>query len=186
MEKIIVDTEKSKVIYDEEKSSYIKYFYPEKNKKIKFLLKLRKYPGENCKYISEIFLKNNIKVAEIIKYTKYSLETKEVKGDNLTDELIKADDFRKKILIEKYVELVTKIINLGIYFGDFHFGNFILCNEELYVIDLEDYRKDVLSKYRKKSLLKRLKRYLFKLTEVYKEEIYDGELIFNEILKKLK
>ncbi|WP_177162393.1 hypothetical protein [uncultured Fusobacterium sp.] len=63
-------------------------------------------------------------------------------------------------MIDKYVDIVTKIINLGVYFGDFNFGNFIVHNKELYVIDLEDYRKDFFSKFRKKEMMRRLKRTL--------------------------
>ncbi|MHD0314250.1 MULTISPECIES: BUD32 family EKC/KEOPS complex subunit [Fusobacterium] len=48
-----------------------------------------------------------------------------------------------KVLIDKYIEIIAKIIELGIYFGDFNYYNFIVNDGELFVIDLEDYRKDI-------------------------------------------
>ena len=185
MEKVIVNHKRTKVVFDTEKRIYTKYFYPKYDKRLKFFLGFRKYPGRNYKYISDILEKDGIKVAEIIDFDKYMVKTKEIPGTSLL-ECISTNTKEKEILIEKYIKLVSKIINLGIYFGDFHFGNFIVYNDEIYVIDLEDYKKDILSKYRKKSLLKRLKRYLFRLTEIYNEDIYDGEKIYHTILKKLK
>ena len=185
MEKVIVENSKSKVIYNDVEKTYTKYFYSEFGKKIRFFLRLRRYPGKNYKYISDIFEKEGIKVAEIIDFDKYMIKTKEIPGTSLLEYIELNIDGKKEIFIEKYIELVSKIINLGIYFGDFHFGNFIVYNDEIYVIDLEDYKKDILSKYRRKSLLKRLKRYLFRLTEIYNENIYDGEKVFDEILKKI-
>ena len=84
--------------------------------------------------------------------------------------------------------MITKIINLGVYFGDFNFGNFIVHNKELYAIDLEDYRKDFFSKFRRKSLLKRLKRELRKNEKILKnvDEDLNGEKIYLKIEEKLK
>ncbi|WP_334679334.1 hypothetical protein [Fusobacterium varium] len=48
-----------------------------------------------------------------------------------------------KVLIDKYIEIIAKIIELGIYFRDFNYYNFIVNDGELFVIDLEDYRKDI-------------------------------------------
>ena len=186
MEKIIVENSKSKVIYDDLEKTYTKYFYSGYSKKIKFFLGIRRYPGKNYKYISDIFEKEGIKVAKIIEFNKYMVKTEEICGISLLDCLVSSSEDNKEKLIKKYIYLVSKIINLGIYFGDFHFGNFILYNDELYVIDLEDYKKDIFSKYRRKSLLKRLKRYLFRLNEIYNREIYDGKKIYNEIENKLK
>ena len=186
MEKIIVENSRSKVIYNDLEKTYTKYFYSEFGKKIRFFLRLRKYPGKNYKYISDVFEKEGIKVAEIINFDKYMVKTREIPGISLLEYMKLNIDGKKEIFIEKYIELVSKIINLGIYFGDFHFGNFIVYNEEIYVIDLEDYKKDILSKYRKKSLLKRLKRYLFRLADIYNQDICDGEKIYYKILQKLK
>ena len=188
MEKVIVENSRSKVVYNDLEKTYTKYFYSEFGKKIRFFLRLRRYPGKNYKYISDIFEKEGIKVAEIIDFDKYSVSTKEINGKDLSEELINSERERGKELINKYVEIVSKIINLGIYFGDFNFDNFIVYQNELYAIDLEDYRKDFFSAYRKKSLIKRLKRQLVERTEITGKmsEFFNGNEVFNEIKKRLK
>lgn len=188
MKKVIVENSRSKVVYNDLEKTYTKYFYSEFGKKIRFFLRLRRYPGKNYKYISDIFEKEGIKVAEIIDFDKYMIKTKEIPGTSLLEYIKLNIDGKKEIFIEKYIELVSKIINLGIYFGDFNFDNFIVYQNELYAIDLEDYRKDFFSTYRKKSLIKRLKRQLVERTEIIGKmsDFYDGNNVFNEIEKRLK
>lgn len=188
MEKVIVNHKRTKVIFNTEGRVYTKYFYPKFDKKIKCFLGLRKYPGRNYKYISDILEEDGIKVAEVINFNKYSVSTKEIIGKNLSEELKNSEKERGKELINKYIEIVSKIINLGIYFGDFNFDNFIVSQEELCAIDLEDYRKDLFSAFRKKSLIKRLRRQLVERTEITGKmsEFYNGNSVFNEIEKRLK
>lgn len=188
MEKVIVNHKRTRVVYDTEKKIYTKYFYPKFDKKLKCFLGFRKYPGRNYKYISDILEKDGIKVAEIIDFSKYSVSTKEINGKDLSEELINSEKARGEKLINKYIEIVSKIINLGIYFGDFNFDNFIVYQDELYAIDLEDYRKDFFSVYRNKSLIKRLRRQLLERTEIIGKmsEFFNGNDIFNEIEKRLK
>ena len=187
MEKVIVNHKRTKVVFDTENRIYTKYFYPKFDKRLKCFLGLRKYPGRNYKYISDILEKEGIKVAEVIDFDKFMIKTKEIMGKNLSEEFINSEKERGKELINKYVEIVSKIINLGIYFGDFNFDNFIVYQNELYAIDLEDYRKDFFSTYRKKSLIKRLKRQLVERTEIAEKisDFYDGNNVFNEIEKRL-
>lgn len=177
MEKVIVDTKRSKVVYDEEKKIYIKYFFPKCTKKIKYFLGIRKYPGKNCEYINKVFEINKIRTAKILEVEKYKIVTQEVKGNRLSTEILTE---KRENLIQKYIELVSKIIKLNIYFGDFNFDNFIVNNQELYVIDLEDYRKDLFSGFRRKSVIKRLYRYLVK-----NKSIENGEAVFNEIMRQI-
>lgn len=181
--------EKDEIYYDKINKTYTKIIKPRLNKKIKYFFKFRKYPGENVKYISELFKKNRIKTLEIIEFNKYKTVTKEINGDTLMNEIIKLNDNEERdILINKYIEIVVKIINLEVYFGDFNFRNFIVQNKELYVIDLEDYRKDFFSKFRKKEMMRRLKRTLYnteKNLENRKVKL-NGEEIYLKIEEKLK
>lgn len=96
MEKVIVNHKRTKVVFDTEKRIYTKYFYPKYDKRLKFFLGFRKYPGRNYKYISDILEKDGIKVAEIIDFDKYSVSTKEVLGKSLFEELITSDKVKRK------------------------------------------------------------------------------------------
>lgn len=62
MQKIIIDGVLRKVVYDTEAKTYTKTIKLKWKKKIKCILGLRKYPGENIKYIAEIFQKMELKL----------------------------------------------------------------------------------------------------------------------------
>lgn len=187
MRKILVNHKRTEVIYDTDKKAYIKIIKLKFSKKLKCFFKIRKYPGYNYKYISDILNENGIKTAEILSFNRYTIITREIVGEKLLFSLMNADKNLFDELINKYVETVSKIINLGIYFGDFNFNNFIVHNKELFLIDLEDYRKDLFSSFRKKSLIKRLKRQLLERTEILgnMNKFYNGKDIYNKIEKKI-
>ena len=189
MQKIIIDGVLRKVVYDTEAKTYTKTIKLKWKKKIKCILGLRKYPGENIKYIAEIFQKNGIKTFNVLEYSKHSVVTSEIEGRSLMDEILETKSKEEaQILIDKFVSIVTKIINLNVYYGDFNFNNFIVSNGEMYAIDLEDYRKDFLTKFRKKSTMKRLKRQLLEKEEVLTKmnEYFNGEKMYQQIEKELE
>jgi RIO-like serine/threonine protein kinase len=189
MQKIIIDGVLRKVVYDTEAKTYTKTIKLKWKKKIKCILGLRKYPGENIKYIAEIFQKNGIKTFNVLEYSKHSVVTSEIEGRSLMDEILETKNKEEaQVLIDKFVSIVTKIINLNVYYGDFNFNNFIVSNGEVYAIDLEDYRKDFLTKFRKKSTMKRLKRQLLEKEEVLTKmnEYFNGEKIYEQIEKELE
>lgn len=189
MQKIIIDGVLRKVVYDTEAKTYTKTIKLKWKKKIKCILGLRKYPGENIKYIAEIFQKNGIKTFNVLEYSKHSVVTSEIEGRSLMDEILETKSKEEaQVLIDKFVSIVTKIINLNVYYGDFNFNNFIVSNGEVYAIDLEDYRKDFLTKFRKKSTMKRLKRQLLEKEEVLIKmyEYFNGEKIYQQIEKELE
>lgn len=189
MQKIIIDGVLRKVVYDTEAKTYTKTIKLKWKKKIKCILGLRKYPGENIKYIAEIFQKNGIKTFNVLEYSKHSVITSEIEGRSLMDEILETKNKEEaQVLIDKFVSIVTKIINLNVYYGDFNFNNFIVSNGEVYAIDLEDYRKDFLTKFRKKSTMKRLKRQLLEKEEVLTKmnEYFNGEKMYQQIEKELE
>lgn len=180
--------ESDKIIYDPEKKTYTKIISPGLNKKLKYFFRIRRYPGENVKYMVDLFNKNGIKTFEILEYSKYHTVTKEIEGRLLIDEILAVKDKERiKKLIDQYVEIVTKIIKLGVYFGDFNYYNFIVKNGELYVIDLEDYRKDFFTRFRKKDMMRRLEQKLIYMQNLLNNlnEYVNGERIYKEIEKKL-
>lgn len=181
--------EKDEIYYNKENKTYTKIIKPRLNKRIKYFFRLRKYPGENVKYIAKLLEKNGIDTLKVIQAEKYLTITKEIIGNTLIKEIrMTKNDEKKSYLVKKYIETVVKIINLGIYYGDFNFGNFIVSNDKLYVIDLEDYRKDFFSKFRKKDMMKRLKKTLdFIQNDLKKEKInIDAAKIYLEIKIKTK
>ena len=137
--KIINNHKRSKVYYNDTKDEYVKLFFPKFSKKLKYFFGLRKYPGHNFKFISDELNKLGIHTAKIIKYGKYSVITKNIDGKNL-DEYTKGNI--KHPILKDFIKIVSTILKNNIYFGDFNFKNFIVKNNKIYAIDLEDYRKE--------------------------------------------
>lgn len=78
----MIKNEKDEVIYNPQDKTYTKIMRPKLNKKIKYFFRIRKYPGENIKYISEILKKNGIKTFDIVEYSNYKVITKEIPGNS--------------------------------------------------------------------------------------------------------
>ncbi|WP_373078769.1 hypothetical protein [Fusobacterium varium] len=181
--------EKDIVIYDAKEKTYTKIIKPKLKKQLKYFFRLRRYPGENINYIANLFRQNKIKTFDILEYSKNSVVTSEIEGRILMDEILVTKDRDKvQILIDKFVDIVTRIISLGVYYGDFNFGNFIVSNGELYVIDLEDYRKDFFTRFRKKSIMKRLKRQLLEKEKILEKmnEYFNGKEIYKKIKERVE
>ena len=152
--KIIKNDKRSKVMYDSLQKQYIKEFTPKTTKKIKYFLKLDRYPGYNFRYISNLLESLNIKTPEIINFSKYEVITKKIEGKSLEEILKESSKEETKLYIEKYVDLIRKLIENKIYFADYSCDNFYIHNGEIYALDLEDYRKDFLFNIRKKKMFK--------------------------------
>lgn len=148
----IVSGKRSSVFFNPKNNTYLKTFSPKFSSKIKFFLKFRKYPGENFFYISTRLNKLNIKTVEILNFTKYSVTTNRLEGDILFDYLNKFPE--NKEIIYRYIELVSKVLNNNLYCGDFNLFNFIVKENELYALDLEDYKPYIFSN--KKEAIRRL------------------------------
>lgn len=146
---------RSKVFFDKTEKVYIKYFYPKLKFKFKYFFKFRKYPGFNFKYISDTLNSLNFKTPEILEYSKYFIKTKKVEGVTL-DEYIQnnPDD---EIMPQNFINFIVTIYFKNIYSGDLHLRIFLVSNNKLYILDLEDYRYIKFFNYRKKEFLRRLK-----------------------------
>ncbi|WP_027128205.1 hypothetical protein [Fusobacterium perfoetens] len=184
MEKLISFDKYSKVIYDSEKNVYIKIFKPKIKKRILYFFRIRRYPGYNFKYMTSLFNKLGIKTAEIIDYGKYYVITKSIEGKTLAEILdIEIDEKKIKKYIFQYEEILEKIIKGKIYYADFHFGNFIVFNEELYVLDLEDYKKEKIFIFNKEKMLKKLRE---KLNIIINNKLIKKGLNANFIYEQIK
>lgn len=169
--KTIVTHPRSSVFYDQSRDIFIKKFTPKLSNKIKYFFKLRKYPGQNFYYISCFLRSLNIKTPIVVKYSNYYVETKNIKGISL-EKFIKNYPTNKKI-IDDFTSLVVTLISNNIYCGDLSLDNFMVKNNEIYVLDLEDFRHVKFFKHTKEEFLKRLK------GKIPKD-------IFENILKKIQ
>lgn len=149
--KIISKSKRSCVYYNSNNDSFFKTFSPSFRSRLKFLFHLRKYPGENFYFISKILNKLNIKTPVILNYSKYSITMSNIKGISL-------DIYSQENpeILKKYIDIIVKILSNNIYSGDLSLDNFIVYKNEIYVIDMEDYRYSKFVGRGKKEALRRL------------------------------
>lgn len=157
---------RSSVYYDEKTDTFIKKFNPNFKSRLKFFFRLRRYPGENFNYISNLLNTFNINTPSIVSYDKYEIKTKNIHGVSLEDYCKFHPDIE-----DKYVNLILILLNNNIYSGDLSLDNFIVKDEDIYVIDMEDYKHNKFFNKSKKEFLKRL-------------EYKISPNLYNKILKK--
>lgn len=164
MEKIIVNKKTRTVIYDTEKKIYKKYIRPKFKEKLKIFFGLKRSHGKNAVFLSEFLRKNGVKAYEVISYTKYSYITKEIEGKTLLESILEVRKDKKLVgeYIEKYIDIVKKIVNLNVYYGDFYFNNLMIDkNKEIYVIDIDEMEFTLYSKiFKNKKVIPRVKQTL--------------------------
>ncbi|MGL5190340.1 MAG: RIO1 family regulatory kinase/ATPase [Cetobacterium sp.] len=152
--KIIVVHPRSSVFYNSKSDTFIKTFSPKLLNRFKFFINLRLYPGNNFHYICNLLNSLNIKTPKVINYSKYHIETANLRGESLEDFLDKNPNNIE--IIKKYIEIILILLKNNIYCGDLSLDNFILKNNEIYALDLEDYKHIKFSKYNRKEFLRRL------------------------------
>ena len=157
-------------------------------------LRLKEYPGINFKKIYDLLSEvPKVRCPKITFYDKYCVITKEIQGKTLGERLQEEKDRNKiKKYMNEYVEIVSNIIKeimkRNIYYNDFHFGNFIVDeNDKIYVIDLEEYTKDAFFFIHKKGMLKGVKRTVLLICQGLKleEKGIIGEDIWKEIESRI-
>ncbi|MGL6098881.1 MAG: lipopolysaccharide core heptose(II) kinase RfaY [Fusobacteriaceae bacterium] len=152
---IISEQKRSKVIFNKKDSTFIKFFYPKLAFRLKYLFHLRSYPGYNFKNISNLLNSLGFNTPEIIQYSKYMIKTKPIEGVSLEQHFSAFPN--DKTMEQKIVNFITTIFKNKIYSGDLHFGNFLVSKNELYILDLEDYRHVKFFKRSDDEFLRRLK-----------------------------
>ena len=164
MEKVIFNKKTRTVIYDTEKKVYKKYIRPKFSERLKIFFGLKRSHGKNAVFLSEFLRKNGVKTYEVISYTKYNYITKEIEGKTLLESILEAKKDKNLVeeYIEKYIDIVKKIVNLNVYYGDFYFNNLMIDkNKEIYIIDIDEMEFTLYSKFLKnKKVIPRLRKTL--------------------------
>lgn len=151
--KEIVLGKRSSVFYNENEDIYLKIFNPKFKARLKYFFRLRKYPGLNFKYIATYLNSLGINTPNIVDASKYSVVTKNLNGTSLEKFLNK----NNKDLEEKFISLIITLFENKIYSGDLAPDNFMVVNNEIYALDLEDYRYEKFYHFNLSKALKRLK-----------------------------
>jgi hypothetical protein len=166
--RIVKQTRHGGIAYDPARNTYTKFFTPSAVGRIKHLLKLRKYPGLNFVAIATKLRSLGIGVPEIVSANKFSVTTKALSGRSLFRELLSTNETDVDRYLEGYSSALARTLHAGIFFGDAHFRNYMVCAGTIYALDLDNYRDNLLSPWlarrmRTKLLLDRLPIYTHKL-----------------------
>lgn len=190
MEKIVAESDDRITIYDTEKKTYKKSVKANYKKRFRMFLGLKRCHGENAYYLSNLLKKNGINTYEVISYDKFSYVTKEIEGTSLFSRIIreKNNEEKTKYYLKEYMKIIRKILDLNLYYTDFHLGNFIIDKDDkIYIIDIDEMQDSwyygVLKKFR---VIKKLKRTLkndeFELKKYNID--FDADEMFYKYIKK--
>ena len=161
MRKIIAESDDRITFYDSEKKVYEKYVKANHKKRFRMFLGLKRCHGENAYYLSNLLKKNGINTYEVISYDKFSYVTKEIEGVSLFNKIVEEKEKAEYYLAE-YMKIIRRILDLNLYYTDFHLGNFLIDKDnKIYIIDIDEMQDSwyygVLKKFR---VIKKLKRTL--------------------------
>ncbi|MFA9396448.1 MAG: hypothetical protein ACERJ1_17330 [Halodesulfovibrio sp.] len=148
---------KRSLYYDEEKKQYIKIFTPKMELKLKYWTGLRQYPGLNFAHIAKRLQAIGLRTPLVTAAEKYRVTTQAIEAPTLEKYLKDTNDPTIK---PRLIELIASILNSGIVFFDFHYGNFLYKDEEIYVIDLEGYSDSIFVSRGRSGVLYRIEKHL--------------------------
>lgn len=142
---LIKRTRRVMVEYDPLEKTYIKHFYPSLPDRVKYLVGLREYPGLNFRRIATRLHLLGVAVPQVVEASRFSVSTKALEGRSLMEALLTDQEDDLLRLMTLYADILAATFQAGIFFGDAHFRNYMVCAGRLYALDLDNYRCDFLS-----------------------------------------
>jgi hypothetical protein len=131
------------VTYDPEELTFTKTFKPTRFQRLKYWIHLQQYPGLNYRDIAKILDRMHVLRPTIVSCSFYNVSTKKVSGVSLYQAIRCGDKSVVESLLAEYSSVVARIISAGLYFTDFHFRNFIAHKNQIYALDLDNYRYSI-------------------------------------------
>jgi tRNA A-37 threonylcarbamoyl transferase component Bud32 len=153
MDKVFKTSRGACVYYNARLGLYKKVFTPSWWRRVRFFLRMRRYPGYHYAHIAESLKLAGLSTPKVVEVSHFSVTTKAVDGILLFEALLNPDRHQIEILLNQYVNTVSTIFSEHLYFPDFHFKNFIVFKGELYALDLDSYYIGHFSHWRIKRLV---------------------------------
>lgn len=125
------------VYYDELHDLYVKQYtaYPWYSKKgIRMLLGIMRTPGQHALHMHKVLKSNGIACADIVDASDYQVVTKAIDAIGLN---AYRDAHGRELLRAELLDLLARLLKIGIVHRDCHENNFLYDGEKLYIIDLE-------------------------------------------------
>ncbi|EKP0306652.1 hypothetical protein JGK42_000424 [Aeromonas veronii] len=134
--KLIQTGKYSRVYFDEQAQTFIKEFSPKPFDRLRYLLRLRPYPGHNFALIAARLAELGVTTPEITLAEPYCLITRDVGADAPLSERIQDSP----LLQQQYLELLALCWRNRLFCRGLHTRNFLVKGERLVVIDLDAYK----------------------------------------------
>lgn len=125
----------SRVDYDTERDIFIKTFSPKRFDRMRYLLRIRPYPGHNFAIIAKCLEALGIATPVIVETGKYRLVTENIHGAALKQRIQNSE-----ALQVQYLDALEAFYHNGIHCRGLHTDNFLVRDERIVAIDLDAYK----------------------------------------------
>lgn len=139
---IIKQNSRGRIEFDQTRGMYTKFFSPRPLDLVKCWLGMRRYPGLQFARMAKQLHQLGIGVPEVVAADRFSVSTKALPGRSLMAELLTDNEENLSRYLTMYANLLATTLKAGIFFGDAHFRNYLVCSGQLYALDLDNYRID--------------------------------------------
>ncbi len=145
----------SRVHFDSELDHFIKTFQPKAFDKLRYLLRIRPYPGLNFALVASRLKALGIATPTITEARPYRLVTENIHGVPLRQLILGSTDLQ-----EQYLDALVAFDREGIHCRGLHTGNFLVRDGCLFAIDLDAYKAPRWWRYPRREYLDCLSRSL--------------------------
>ncbi|MBP5980985.1 MAG: hypothetical protein KA748_12355 [Halomonas sp.] len=125
----------SRVYFYPECDHFIKTFQPKVFDRLRYLLRIRPYPGLNFALVASRLEALGIATPTIIEAHRYRLDTENIHGVPLKQLILDSPDLQ-----EQYLDALVAFDHNGIHCRGLHTNNFLIRDGRLFAIDLDAYK----------------------------------------------
>ncbi|WP_447529055.1 hypothetical protein [Vreelandella sp. TE19] len=145
----------SRVHFDPEHDQFIKTFQPKTFDRLRYLLRIRPYPGLNFALIASRLDALGIATPTITEARPYRLATQNIHGVALKELILDSPDLQAQ-----YLDALVAFDQNGIHCRGLHTGNFLVRDGRMVAIDLDAYKAPRWWRYSRREYLNCLSRSL--------------------------
>lgn len=125
----------TRVDYDPQRDLFIKTFTPKRFDRLRYLLRIRPYPGHNFALIARHLEALGIATPTIVEADKYRLVTANIHGVPLKQRIQDSE-----ALQTQYLDALEAYYRHGIHCRGLHTNNFLVRDGRIVAIDLDAYK----------------------------------------------
>ncbi|UYF98562.1 hypothetical protein [Halomonas sp. GD1P12] len=145
----------SRVYFDPARDHFIKTFHPKAFDRLRYLTRIRPYPGHNFALVAARLEALGIATPRIVEARPYRLVTDNVHGEPLRAHILDSPNLQ-----EQYLDALAAFDHEGIHCRGLHTENFLVHEGRMVAIDLDAYKLPRWRRYPRREYLDCLSRSL--------------------------